>query len=227
MAAYNSSSDSSPDSSPDSSSDSSSGPGSDPTVTDMPATVERCAQCDRLITPADRVAAGDRVFCRSCHENLRTELETAVQAMSEDIHYGNAALGAVLGGIVGVLAWWGFTAATKWSLGLIAVGVGWAVGWGTVRFAGGKRSRGLQVLSATVAVASWVAANFLVNATFVNRALADKGDAFRVGIPPESIDLFMRVVGMNFGIMDVVFLAIMVWEAWKFPRPVHLLPRTA
>jgi hypothetical protein len=26
----------------------------------------------------------------------------------------------------------------------------------------------------------------------------------------------------GFGIMDVVFLAIMVWEAWKFPRPIAL-----
>lgn len=200
---------------------------SDLAATGVPAAAERCAQCDRLLTPADRVAAGDRVFCRSCHEKLRMELETAVQAMSEDINYGNAALGAVLGGIVGVLVWWGFTAATKWSLGLIAVGVGWAVGWGTLKFAGGKRSRGLQILSATVAVASWVAANFLVNATFVNRALAEKGDAFRVGIPPESIDLFIRVVSANFGIMDVVFLAIMVWEAWKLPRPVRLPARPA
>ena len=206
----------------DSSSDSGVDP-SNPTDPPVPA-AERCAQCDKLITPDDRVATGDRVFCRHCYEQLRMELETAAQAMSEDINYGNALLGAVLGGIVGVLVWWGFTAATKWSLGLIAVGVGWAVGWGTVRFAGGKRSRGLQILSATVAVASWTVANFLVNATFVNHSLAEKGDAVRVGIPPESLDLFIRVVSVNFGIMDVVFLAIMVWEAWKFPRPLLRVP---
>jgi hypothetical protein len=28
----------------------------------------------------------------------------------------------------------------------------------------------------------------------------------------------------GFGIMDVVFLAIMVWEAWKFPRPLVIPP---
>lgn len=207
----------------DSSSDAGVDP-SNPSAHPVPVTAERCAQCDKLITPDDRVATGDRVFCRNCYEQLRMELETAARAMSEDINYGNAALGAVLGGILGVLVWWGFTVVTKLSLGLIAVGVGWAVGWGTVRFAGGKRARGMQLLSAIVAVASWAVANFLVNATFVNHSLAEKGDAFRVGIPPQSFDLFFRVASMNFGIMDVVFLAIMVWEAWKFPRPLLRVP---
>ncbi len=200
----------------------------DPNVT--PATpltstapvAERCAQCSRLLTATDRVAAGDRVFCTSCHDSLRLELESAVRAMSEDINYVNATVGAVLGGAVGVLAWWGFTAATKWSIGILAVGIGWAVGWGAMRFAGGKRSQGLQMLAAGVAIASWVMANFLVNMTFVNRALAAQGETFRVTFPPQSLDLFAKVVANNFGVMDVVFLAIMVWEAWKMPRPIRL-----
>jgi hypothetical protein len=128
----------------------------------------------------------------------------------------------VLGGAVGVLVWWAFTVATKWSIGIIAIGVGWAVGWGTVQFAGGKRSKNLQMLSAIVAVLSWLAASYLVNMTFVNRAFAEKGDAFRLGVVPASLDQFVRVVGAGFGIMDVVFLAIMVYEAWKFPRPYRL-----
>jgi hypothetical protein len=189
--------------------------------------VEHCAQCNKFITPADRVAAGDRVFCRTCHEALRMELETAVTAMSEDVPYASALVGALLGGAVGVAAWWGFTVATKWSIGLIAIGVGYAVGWGTVRFAGGKRSRGLQILSAAVALLSWVAASYLVNMTFVNRSFAAKGDAFRLGVLPASFDQLIQVLSVGFGLMDVVFLAIMVWEAWKAPRPVHLPARPA
>lgn len=187
---------------------------------------ERCAECAKLLSPGDRVAAGDRVFCSSCHAMLRQQLETAVRAMSEDINYANAALGAVLGGAVGVLVWWGFTVATHWSIGIIAIGLGWAVGWGTVRFAGGKRSRGLQILSATVACASWVVASYLVNMTFINKAFAEQGDATRVPFPPTSPELAGRVLAAGFGIMNVVFLAIMAWEAWKFPRPIRLAPPT-
>jgi hypothetical protein len=200
----------------------------DDEVTSVAAAVaeERCAECGKLLTPGDRVPAGDRVFCTSCHERLRLELETAVQAMSEDINYVNAAIGALLGAAVGVLAWWGITVATHWSIGLIAVGLGWAVGWGTVRFAAGKRSAGLQILSAGVAAAGWVAASYLVNMTFLNRELAKQGEAFQVTFPPTSFAMVGAVLSAGFGFMDVVFLAIMMWEAWKFPRPIRLPPTT-
>jgi|SRR5262245_1979174 len=185
---------------------------------------ELCAECGKVLTAEDRVAAGDKVFCRSCHAMLRQQLELAVQGMSEDINYVNATVGALLGGTVGVLVWWGFTVATSWAIGIIAIGIGWAVGWGTVRFAGDKRSRNLQFLSAGVAVASWVVATYLVNMTFINRELAKQGEAGRVTFPPPSVDAIVAVLGAGFGIMDVVFLAIMVWEAWKFPRPIRLPP---
>ena len=188
---------------------------------------ELCAECGKVLTPGDRVPAGDRVFCASCHARLQQELVTAVQAMSEDINYVNAAIGALLGAVVGVVAWWGFTAATKWSIGLIAIGLGWAVGWGTVRFAGGKRSKELQVLSLAVATAGWIAATYLVNMTFLNRGFAAQGEAFRLAFPPASIDQAVAVISAGFGIMDVVFLAIMMWEAWKFPRPIQLPPSAA
>ena len=185
-------------------------------------TEESCAQCGKRLTPDDRVAAGDRVFCQSCHASLRLELESALQSMSADINYANAALGALLGGFVGVVAWWVFTATTGWALGLIAVGIGWAVGWSTVRFAGNKRSRELQFLAAGVAIICWVAAQYLVNSTLINAQLAKAGDSRRLPILPASPEMIWDVFTMGFGLMDVVFLAIMVWEAWKFPRPLRL-----
>lgn len=190
------------------------------------ASEERCAECGKVLTPADRVAAGDRVFCASCHARLQQELVTVVQAMSEDINYVNAGLGALLGAAVGVIAWWGITVATHWSIGLIAVGLGWAVGWGTLRFSGGKRSRGLQILSAVVAAAGWVTASYLVNMTLINRELVKEGSLYLVTFPPASLAMIRVVLSAGFGIMDVVFLVIMMWEAWKFPRPIQLPPTT-
>ena len=183
---------------------------------------EHCAQCSKILTAEDRVESGGRVFCRSCYASLRAELETHFQDMSSDIPYPNAALGAVLGGIAGILVWWGFTVVTKLSLGLIAVGIGFAVGWGTVKFSGGKRSRGLQILSVLVATVSFFVASYLVNMSFINRALAASGDAGRVAFPPASLAMLVRVISMNFGLMDFVFLAIVIWEAWKFPKPLQL-----
>ena len=57
-----------------------------------PAAPESCAQCGKALTPDDRVASGDRLFCRSCYATLRAELEQAVAGMSTDINYLNAAV---------------------------------------------------------------------------------------------------------------------------------------
>ena len=189
------------------------------TTTAAPAT---CAQCGKALTPDDTVTAGGKTFCRSCYAELRAHLDAAVQAMSANVNYVNAAIGAVLGGAAGALLWWGFTVVSKISLGLLAIAIGFAVGWGTVRFAGGKRSGGLQALSVTVATLSYVVATYLVNMTFINRSLAEQGATGRVPFPPTSLELFGRVLTAGFGVMDLVFLAIVVYEAWKIPRPIRL-----
>jgi len=182
----------------------------------------RCAQCGKSLTPDDTIRSGGKTFCRVCYAELRAQLEHAVQAMSSDVNYLNAAIGAVLGGIAGILVWWGFTVVTKLSLGLVAIGIGVAVGWGTVRFAGGKRTSGLQWLSVAVAALSFFTATYLVNMTFINQQFATEGHSLRVAFPPTSIDVFLNVLKANFGLMDLVFLAIVVYEAWKIPRPIRL-----
>lgn len=197
-----------------------------PDPTSATPAIVTCARCDRTLTGDDRVDADDRAFCRSCHETLRHQIELSVGAMSADINYPMAFVGAVLGGAAGAALWWGFTVLTKISFGLIAVAIGYAVGWGTVHFAGDKRSRGLQILSATVALAGYFVATYLVNATFINKALAERGDAQRLELFTMDPALFARVAALGFGLMDLVFLAIVIWQAWQMPAPLKLPGRT-
>ena len=191
------------------------------------AGVEVCAQCSNPLSPDDRVEAGDRVFCRSCHASLRAQIEQAITEMGSNINYVNASIGGVLGGTLGALAWWGFTVLTHFSVGLVAIAIGFLVGHGAVRFAGGKRSAGLQALAVGISMVSYLVATFLVNMTFVNKALSEQGDTFRVAFPPQSIDLFARVLSIDFGLMDVVFLAIVLYQAWKIPQPLSLPAQAA
>lgn len=185
-------------------------------------TIETCAQCAKRLDPNDRVAAGDRVFCRSCFESLKADLRTAFEHMTTNVNYVNGTVGAVLGGAVGALVWWGFTVATKFSLGLVAIVIGFLAGHGAMRLAGGKRSRGLQAIAAAVAAVSFFVASYLVNMSFANQALAQQGDPRRLTFPPESLDQFVSVVSMGFGLMDLVFLAIVVYYAWKIPQPIAM-----
>ena len=182
----------------------------------------RCGRCQSALSESERVAAGDRVFCRTCYDILKLQLRTGVAAMSQDINYPMAAVGALLGGIVGALAWWGVTVLTKIGFGLVAVVIGLLVGHGTLRFAGGKRSVGLQIMAVAVGTLSFLVAVYLVNMTFINELLAQRGDTLRVSFPPKGLAMFYNVIAANFGIMKLVFLAIIMYEAWFIPRPIKL-----
>lgn len=182
----------------------------------------RCAECQRRLTEhEDRVETEDGAFCRSCFDNLRAQLASLTRAQSQDVNYASAFVGGLLGGAVGVAVWWGFTVLTQVAFGLVAVVIGITVGKGVVMFAGSKRSIGLQALSAAVAGAAFFYASYLVNRTFILRALAEEGRSVDLPWIPE-LDLWIDVVKASFGVMDVVFLAIVLWQAWKIPAPLRL-----
>jgi hypothetical protein len=185
-------------------------------------TATRCGRCQAALSEGDRVPAGDRVFCRTCYDILKLQVRTGVAAMSQGINYPIAAIGAILGGIAGALVWWGLTVLTKIGFGLVAVVIGLLVGHGTLLFSRGKRSVGLQAMAVAVGALSFLVAVYLVNMTFINQALAQRGEAWRVGFPPASLNAFYQVIAANFGIMKLVFLGIIVYEAWFIPRPIKL-----
>jgi len=99
--------------------------------------------------------------------------------------------------------------------------IGFTVGKGVVILSGHKRARGLQILSAVISTLSFFYATYLVNRTFILRAYAEEGEELVIPLIP-SLDMFFNVARAGFGIMDVVFLAIVVYEAWKIPAPVTL-----
>jgi hypothetical protein len=88
---------------------------------------------------------------------------------------------------------------------------------------GGKRSTGLQGLSVAVSTLAYFYASYLVNRTFVHQAFAEEGVEGALPLLP-SPAVFAQVIGLSFGFMDVVFLAIVVYQAWKIPAPIRLGP---
>lgn len=182
----------------------------------------RCAECQSLLTEGqDREVTEDGVFCRPCFNTLMAQVKRAVQAQSAGINYPMALVGGVLGGAVGVVAWWAFTVLTKISFGLVAVVIGLGVGKGVTLLAGDKRSQELQIMSVILATVSFFYASYLVNRTFVQRALAEEGQVLVLPLLPNP-ELFFNVVSLNFGLFDLVFLAIVLYEAWKLPAPIRL-----
>ena len=184
----------------------------------------RCAECNVVLEEGrDREVTDDGVFCRACFDSLSAQLRQLVAEQGTDVNYGSAFAGALLGAVAGVLAWWGFTAVTSMAFGLVAVIIGVAVGKGVVMMSGGKRHLNLQILSVAVSGVAFVYASYLVNRTFIARALAEEGQEVTLPLVPDP-GLLFEVVGIGFGVMDLVFFAIVVYEAWKIPAPVDLSP---
>ena len=185
---------------------------------------DRCAECGTLLTEGqDRQETDEAVFCRPCFEKLGAQVEQAIQAQSQDINYPMATVGALLGAAVGILAWWGFTVLTEITFGLVAIVIGFAVGKGVTILSGDKRSQGLQILSVVVSGLAFFYASYLVNRTFLLQAFAEEGQELVMDLPlmPDP-GLFYNVISLNFGMFDIVFLAIVVYQAWKLPAPLRL-----
>jgi len=185
----------------------------------------RCAECGGLLAAGqDRVATDDRVFCRPCYDNLSIQLHQVIETQTRDVNYAGGLLGALLGGVIGVLIWWGFTVATSVAFGLVAVVIGVAVAKGAVLLSGNKRSQGLQILSVVVSAVAYFYASYLVNRTFILRAFAEEGQAAALPFVPGP-GLFFEAIRAGFGLFDVVFLAIVLYQAWRIPAPLSLPPR--
>lgn len=180
-----------------------------------------CLQCSReLRADEPHIAVQDGVFCEGCAGKLQAELARIERSQSEGVNYPLSAVGGVLGGALGVLAWWGFTVMTKISFGLVAVVIGVAVGQGVLRLGGYRRALGLQVLSATIATVAFGVASFLVNRSFYNMAAVEQGFEILPLVPP--LPLVIEVLKMGASPMDLLFLGIVLYEAWRIPAPLRL-----
>lgn len=180
-----------------------------------------CLQCNReLRADEPHVAVQDGLFCEACAGQLRAELARLEASQGEGVNYPLSAFGGVLGGALGVLAWWGFTVATQVSFGLVAVVIGYAVGHGVLRVGGYRRSLGLQGLSATIAALSFAVASFLVNRSFYNMSAVEQGFELLPVVVP--LPLAIEVLKMGASPMDLIFLGIVLYEAWRIPAPQRL-----
>ena len=190
-------------------------------MTTSAAAPKVCLQCNReLRADEPHVAVQDGLFCQGCAGQLQAELARLEASKSEGVNYPLSAFGGVLGGVVGALVWWGFTVTTQISFGLVAVVIGYAVGHGVLRVGGYRRALGLQGLSATIAALSFGVASFLVNRSFYNMAAVEQGfEALPLVVP---LPLVVEVLKMGASPMDLIFLGIVLYEAWRIPAPLRL-----
>lgn len=179
-----------------------------------------CMQCDKTLRENDDKEITEKgPLCRDCYNRLAEQVQNMVQQQGENINYSAATIGAVVGAAVGVIVWWGFTVLTNIEFGLVAVVIGFTVAKGIALTTGGKRSRELQIMSVIVASLAYFYANYLVTRTFILREYPQYAD--KLGFLPEPRLLF-ALTKMSFDLFTIVFLAIIVYEAWRLVAPFQL-----
>ena len=182
----------------------------------------RCAECGTVLAEGqDREVTDGGVFCLPCFEKLTAQLNQAIGGQSTDINYAMAVVGGAAGAVIGVVTWWGFTVLTNIAFGLVAVVIGITVGKGITMLVGSKRHRNLQIMSVAIAALAFFYASYLVNRSFAMEYFAEQGEGVVIPLLPAP-DMFVGLLAANFGLMDLVFLAIVVYEAWKIPAPIKL-----
>ncbi len=181
---------------------------------------EICQECEQaLSTEDDKEITEGGVFCRPCFTRLAEEVKSILEEQSANINLPFAFIGAIFGGAVGILAWWGVTVVTNWNIGIVAVVIGIAVAKGILFTTGGKRSIQLQVMAVGVSLISFLYANYLVLRTFVIRENNELEEILTV-IP--NVDIFIEASRNSLDGMSLLFLGIVVWVAWQNLKPIQI-----
>jgi len=144
--------------------------------------------------------------------------EETIAALRSRQNFAAAIPAGLAAAVVGAVVWALFTYLTGIALGLIAVAIGALVGW-AVRTVGRGVDPQFGVLGALCAALGWALGTVLCDVAFVakdaGRPFLDVLAALGGG---ETIALAFRAADA----MDILFLAIAVWEGWKLSRAYRL-----
>ncbi|HEY0382047.1 MAG TPA: hypothetical protein VGC72_07600 [Candidatus Elarobacter sp.] len=124
-------------------------------------------------------------------------------------------LGAIVGALLGAIAWGAITAATHFQIGYMAVGVGFLAGYG-MRTLGGGRDRADGALAGVVAFLGCVLGNLLtVVIEFAPHDNSHRGVMELTSMVLMNPSLAWLLLTQNFSIMDVVFYALAVYAGYR------------
>ncbi|MDP7180508.1 MAG: hypothetical protein QF824_04525 [Candidatus Woesearchaeota archaeon] len=181
-----------------------------------------CSNCRTKLTgESKRVVTkegGIAELCFKCHEGI----EKALHMESKDVNFPLALGLGLIAGIIGAFIWYGIVVLTQWQFGLIALVIGYLVGFGVMIGAGRRRSVSLQIMSGVIALGSILFGEVLITSHFVLQAMAEQG--MKLGF----FDLDLgKVIGLTFELLGedpltLLFWGIAVWVAFGIPKPAKL-----
>ena len=126
-----------------------------------------------------------------------------------------AAVGGVLGAIVGGLIWGFLVAATDTELGIVAIGIGVLAGFGVVLGARRKHGVPLQVIAGVAALVGILFGKYFAFVQIVNEEF---GSGVASVFDGRTFSAFTDIIGDVFNGFDVLWVVFAVYTAWRIPQ---------
>jgi hypothetical protein len=140
-----------------------------------------------------------------------TEHEDAFEQAQPPQNFGLAIVAGLAAAMVGAVLWALFVYLTNYQLGLVAIAVGALVGY-AVRTAGHGIEPRFGFLGGVCAALGWALGTILCDLAFVAKEV-DR--PILTVIANLGVGQTMSLAFQNAGAMDILFLAIAVWEGYK------------
>ena len=162
----------------------------------------------------------DRVQARSFVDTAYPQLAR----VAEEERYTGSALGPGIAGgliaaVVGGFLWGLIVILSEYEIGIAAWGIGFIVGFGVVRFAGGAKGTPLQVVAVVSSVLGIVIGKYISYAYFFKQAVSDRFDVDISYFDSEIFRAFRENLGDVFGGFDLIWAGLAVVTAWQLTRP--------
>ena len=162
----------------------------------------------------------DRVQARGFVDTVYPQLAH----VAEEERYTGSALGPGIAGgliaaVVGGFLWGLIVILSEYEIGIAAWGIGFIVGFGVVRFAGGAKGTPLQVVAVVSSVLGIVIGKYISYAYFFKQAVSDRFDVDISYFDSEIFRAFRENLGDVFGGFDLIWAGLAVVTAWKLTRP--------
>jgi len=135
-----------------------------------------------------------------------------IESIKLEQNLGLGILGGSIGGFIGAVLWALITYITEYQIGLLAIGVGFLVGFGVQKMGKGIE-KSFGIVGGIIALISVLLGNFFASLGFL-------ANIFEIGYL-EMLITFNYVMTFElmietFSIMDIVFYGIAVYEGYKF-----------
>jgi hypothetical protein len=172
-----------------------------------------CAVCKQPITGSWWMI-GVSSICASCREGVAAYIEH--RATPLDLARG-AAFG-LAAAAAGSTVWWMVREGTGYELGILAIGVAWAVGWAIVQ--GGGRGLPQQLMAVALTYLA-VAGSYVP--TFYSGMVAEGMDSVTALIGAVGASVALPVLlGMQGDILWFLIVGFALWSAFRQPARPHL-----